>query len=74
MKQHAYLVAYQFQREGYFGPSFGTSQIYRNKKIKSFEDIDALSKYLTGRIDGASNLSIYNFIYLGRHKMPCNEV
>lgn len=69
MKQYEYLVAYQMQREGYIGPCSGTSQIFRDKKIKSYEDIKDIQQYLMKQINGASNLGIYNFILLGRHKI-----
>lgn len=69
MKKYEYLVSYIFQKEGYIGPSTGTSQIYRNKKIKTFEDINELVKFLTESIEGASNLAIVNFILLGRRKV-----
>ena len=68
MKKYEYLISYNFQKEGYLGASNGTSQIYRDKKIKSFEDINEIAKVLTDSIDGASNLAIYNFILLGRNK------
>ena len=69
MKKYQYLISYNFQKEGCLGSCSGTSQIYRDKKIKSFEDINDLIKFLTERIEGASNLAVYNFIYLGRHKV-----
>ena len=72
MKKYCYLVSYVFQKEGYLGPSTGTSQIYRNKKIKSFDDVNELTKFLTESIEGASNLSIFNFILLGKHKVGLN--
>lgn len=64
---HDYVVAYTFSREGYLTPCIGTIQLFRKKKIKSFEDINDVTSYLTGQIDGASNLSVHNLIYLGRH-------
>lgn len=73
MKKHAYLVSYNFQKEGYIGMSSGTSQVYRDKKIKAFNDINDLVQFLEKRIDGASNLAIYNFIYLGKHRVNNKE-
>ena len=73
MRKHEYLVSYNFQKEGYIGMSSGTTQIYRKKKIKSFEDINDIIDFLVKRIDGASNLAIYNFIYLGKHKVKNEE-
>lgn len=73
MKKYAYLVSYIFQKEGCLGPSTGTSQIYRDKKIKTFEDINELVKFLTETIEGASNLSIFNFILLGKRKVEVDK-
>ena len=69
MKKYEYLVSYHFQKEGVIGYCSGTSQIYRDKKIKSFKDVNGLTKYLTTTIEGASNLAIYNFILLGKVKV-----
>ena len=69
MKKYEYLVSYQFQKEGIIGSCSGVSQIYRDKKIKSFKDINELTKFLTESIEGASNLAIYNFILLGKAKV-----
>ena len=63
-----YLVSYIFTREGYITPCYGSSQVSRKKKIKTFEDINELNKLLADRIDGATSLSICNFILLGRNK------
>ena len=63
-----YLVAYNFTAEGYLGYCTGTTQISRQKKIKTFEDINELNKFISNRIDGASDVNIYNFILLGRNK------
>lgn len=67
MKRYNYLVSYWFSEEGCLTPSHGTTQIYREKKIKTFEDVNELNKFLEERIDGASNLGIYNFILVGRN-------
>ena len=67
MKMYDYLVSYNFSAKGYLTPGTGVIQISRPKKIKTFEDINELASYITSRIDGAENLSIYNFILLGRH-------
>lgn len=63
-----YLVAYNFSAKGYLTPSTGTIQISRKKKIKTFEDISELNKDIESSIDGSYNVSIYNFILLGRNK------
>lgn len=68
MKMYDYLVSYNFTAEGYLGSSSGTSQISRKKKIKTFEDINELSKFIQERIPGSSNIAINNFILLGRNK------
>lgn len=63
-----YLISYNFNGEGYLTPCSGTIQLSREKKIKTFDDINDVQVYITERIPGASNLSIYNFILLGRNK------
>lgn len=68
MKMYDYLVAYNFSAKGYLTPSTGTIQISRKKKIKTFEDINELNKDIESNIDGSYNVSIYNFILLGRNK------
>lgn len=68
MKTYDYLVTYTFSKEGYLTPCTGNIQIFRKKKIKTFEDINELQKYITDLIEGATNLSINNFILLGRNK------
>ena len=68
MKQYDYLVSYKFSAIGYLTPSTGTIKLSRNKKIKTFKDIDEVTKFITSQIEGASNLAIDNFILLGRNK------
>lgn len=68
MKMYDYLVSYHFRADGYLGSSTGTTQLSRKKKIKTFEDINELNKFLTERIEGATNLTVYNFVLLGRNK------
>lgn len=68
MRMYDYLVAYNFSMDGYLTPSTGTIQISRKKKIKTFEDITALNKFIEERIEGAHNVAIYNIILLGRNK------
>ena len=67
MKMYDYLVAYNFSADGYLTPCSGTMQISRKKKIKTFEDINAANKFITENIEGSRNVSIYNFILLGRN-------
>lgn len=69
MKKYEYLVAYNFQRDGYLGTCTGSSQILTDKKIKSYADIIELNKIITKSIEGSSNLGIYNFILLGKIKV-----
>lgn len=68
MKKYDYLIAYNFSCEGYLGVCSGTIQVSRDKKIKTFDDINELNKFISESIDGASNVTIYNFILLGRNK------
>lgn len=70
MKKYDYLVSYIFNKEGYLTPCHGTTQISRTKKIKTFEDLDALNNFITKNLnmEDISNLSIYNIIFLGRNK------
>lgn len=64
---HDYIISYAFDKKGCLTACTGTMQLSRKKKIKSFEDINDVIAYIAGRIDGASNLSVNNLIYLGRH-------
>ena len=68
MKMYDYLVAYNFTQDGYIGMRVGSVQLSRKNKIKTFEDLDDVRDFLTSRIEGASNVGIYNFILLGRNK------
>lgn len=68
MKTYDYLVSYHFDAKGYLTPCHGTVQISRKKKIKTFADINELNELITNTIDGATNLSIYNFVLLGCNK------
>ena len=74
MKMYDYLISYNFTGEGYLSPCSGTIQLSREKKIKTFKDINDIQNYITERIPGASNLSIYNFILLGRNEHKNYEV
>ena len=68
-KMYQYLVIFSCKKDGVLGACTVVSQIYRNKKIKSFNDINALTAYLTETNEGVSNVGITNFILLGRHKV-----
>ena len=68
MRMYEYLVSYWFLQEGCLTPSHGTTEIYRKKKIQTLKDISELNKFIEERIEGASNLGIYNFILLGRNE------
>lgn len=68
MKKYDYLVAYNFSANGYLTPGTGTTMISRKKKIKTIEDINELNKLIEASIPDAYNLSVYNFILLGRNK------
>ena len=63
-----YIITYKFSKEGYLAPSEGTIQISRKKKIKTFEDVNDLKKFIEERTEGASNVGIYNIILLGRNR------
>lgn len=69
MKNYEYLVAYNFNKEGYLTQCGGICQILRKTKIKTYEDVMSVSKYLTDKIPGASNLAVYNFILLGKRRV-----
>ena len=68
MRMYDYLVSYHFDAKGCVTPCHGTVQISRKKKIKTFEDINEINKLIEESIDDATNLSIYNFVLLGRNK------
>ena len=67
-KKYQYLVTYVCQKEGYIGSCTVVSQLYRNKKIKSFNDINEITRFLSESDKTISNVAITNFILLGRHK------
>jgi hypothetical protein len=46
----------------------GTMQISRKNKIDSFKEVNELVKFITESIPGAKNVSVYNFILLGRNE------
>lgn len=68
MKTYDYLIAYTFSSKEYLTPCTGTIQASLAKKIETFEDINEISKDIAERIEGATNVSIYNFILLGQNK------
>ena len=68
VKMYDYLVAYHFTQQGCLSFSTGTIQLARKKKIKTFEDIREINEFITDSMEGASNVAVYNFILLGRHK------
>jgi hypothetical protein len=68
MKMYDYLVAYNFEADGYLTHSTGTMCVSRKNKINSFEEVTSLVKFITEQIPGAKNVSIYNFILLGRNE------
>ena len=67
---YEYLVAYKFNAEGYLTSCEGTMTVFNIKKIKSSKDLEDLKKFVEKNInvEGASNISIYNLILLGRNK------
>ena len=68
MKLYDYLVAYDFEAEGYLTRSTGTMSVSRKNKISTFEELESLKKFIAEQIPGAKNVSIYNFVLLGRNK------
>jgi hypothetical protein len=68
MKMYDYLVAYNFEADGYLTHSTGTMCVSRKNKINSFEEVASLVKFITEQIPGAKNVSVYNFILLGRNE------
>lgn len=68
MKMYDYLVAYNFEADGYLTHSTGTMCVSRKNKINSVEEVTSLIKFITEQIPGAKNVSVYNFILLGRNE------
>lgn len=68
-KRYDYLVAYNFNAEGYLTPCSGTMQIRRKKKIKTLEDINELNDFIKQNVDGVINLNVYNYIFVGTSRM-----
>ena len=63
-----YLVSFIFDKDGYLTPCSGTFEISRQKKIKNFDDIHSIKRFIENKIDGARNVSIINIILIGRNK------
>lgn len=68
MKKHDYILAYIFSKDECLTPCYGTIQFSSVKKIKTFEDINALNKMIENKTEGAKSVSVYNMIYLGKNK------
>lgn len=72
VKMYEYLVAFKFDQEGYLTTSEGTMRYTTPKKINNWEEIVAAQEVITCSLKSegikASNLNIYNFVYLGRVK------
>ena len=72
VKMYEYLVAFKFDQEGYLTPSEGTTRYITPKKINNWKEIvtaqEVISCSLKSEGIKASNLSIYNFVYLRRVK------
>lgn len=72
VKMYEYLVAFDFNQEGCLTPSKGTTRYITPKKINNWEEIVTAQEVIACSLEKegvkASNLSIYNFIYLGRVK------
>jgi hypothetical protein len=69
---YEYLIVYRFEADGFITPCEATIELFRKKKIKSFNDIKDIKEYLTERsskdFQGVKNLSIYNIMYIGRNR------
>ena len=69
-KMYEYLVAFKFDQEGYLPPSEGTTRYTTPKKINNWEEIVAAQEVIACSLKSegikASNLNIYNFVYLGK--------
>ena len=68
MKMYDYLVAYNFNADGYLTTCSGTIQLSRKNKIDNFEELNEVTRFLTEHIEGAKNVSVYNFVLLGRNE------
>lgn len=68
MKWHDYLIHYSFEKEGTIGLCNGSIHLSRTKKINSFEEVNSVVAYLEEQNEGAKNLLINNFMYLGRNR------
>ena len=68
MKMYQYLVSYTFERDGCLTWCTGSAQVYRKYKIRNFDDLNEITSCLIKDIEGARNLSISNFILLGRYR------
>ena len=68
MRMYDYLVAYNYNAEGYLSYCSGTIQLSRKKKINTFEELASVREYIAQQIPGAENVSVYNFVLLGRNK------
>ena len=73
MKMYDYLVAYKFNAEEYLTTCDGTIGISRKKKITNFDELNSVKTYIENMLKenkslkGVTNVSIYNFILLGRN-------
>ena len=68
MKWYDYLIVYSFEKDGVISPYNGSMQLSRTKKINSFEEVNSVTDFLTEQHEGAKNLMINNFIYLGKNR------
>lgn len=71
-----YLISYIFSSKGYLTPGYGTMQLSREKKIKTFEDINEITEFIKKSMNTEDivNLNIYNFILLGKTKTKNNKI
>ena len=71
-----YLVSYIFSSKGYLTPGYGTIQLSREKKIKTFEDINEITEFIKKSMNTEDivNLNIYNYILVGKNKNNSNKI
>ena len=68
MKWYDYLIVYSFEKDSPKAHYNCSTQLSRTKKINSFEEVESVMDFLTKRNEGAKNLMINNFIYLGKNR------
>jgi hypothetical protein len=65
-RYYEYLIAYNFEKDGYLTHCSGTMCLSRVNKINNFDEVKSVVDFITNSIEGAKNVSVYNIIHLGR--------